>query len=66
MQNLGHIDFEILKFISKKEPIHKDDILRKFPDKKFSTEFRMKKLLEQEYSYTGHVPIPFKNSSCIC
>ena len=63
---LEHIDIEILKYIFKKEPIHKDEILRKFPDKKFSTEFRIKNLAVVEYRESRFfAPEPIENSSYI-
>ena len=48
---LGHIDIEILKYIYKNDAIHKEDILRKFPEKKYCTDFRIKNLLNHEPNY---------------
>jgi len=44
------IDYEIIEYISKFNEISLDDILNKFPDKKFSTSCRIKSLSEN-YGY---------------
>lgn len=41
---LSPIDYRIIKYISKFDKIHIDDILKKFPDKKFSTKRRLNNL----------------------
>ena len=50
MQELKIIDIEILKYIYKNEPIHKSNILKKFPEKKYYTEYRLKTMTDRSES----------------
>lgn len=48
------VDYKILKFILKHGEVSKEEILEKFSDKKFATEYRLSLLEEQEYNkYLG-------------
>lgn len=60
---LEHIDIKILKYICKNEPVHMEDILKKFPDKKFSTNFRLQNLKTGKYTSSGRFLI--ENTSYI-
>ena len=51
---MNDIDFLILKYISKFDSVHIDDILNKFPDNKFSTRYRLELLSEMEKHSSGH------------
>ena len=49
------IDYKILEFVNKfSEPIHVDEILSKFPDNKFATNYRLELLREMERHSSGH------------
>lgn len=49
------IDYRILEFINKfSVPVHVDEILSKFPDNKFSTNYRLELLREMERHPSGH------------
>lgn len=40
-KNLADIDYEILAFIKKNNPVHLSKILKKFPEKKYTTKYRL-------------------------
>lgn len=48
-KNYTDIDFKILDFIIKNSPVHKDKILKKFSDKKFTAILRVKILAENHF-----------------
>lgn len=49
------IDYKILEFVNKfSEPIHVDEILSKFPDNEFATNYRLELLREMERHSSGH------------
>ncbi len=63
-QNLHKYDYKIIKYISKYDQISIHDILKKFPDKKYSTTKRINDLssiyslqagLSINYSYIEHI-----------
>lgn len=47
-KNYTDIDFKILNFIIKNNPVHKDKILKKFSKKIFATTLRLKVLKENQ------------------
>ena len=59
---LNDIDFEILDFISKNEPVNIDQIKANFPNVS-SLDYRIKSMARQSYSEAVHASIP--NSSFI-
>lgn len=59
---LDNTDMQILKFIYKKGKVHKNEILKKFPENKCVTSYRIQKLEQQEF-YGFREPI--ENSSYI-
>lgn len=65
MTELEPYDIEILKYANKFEISNKNDILRKFPKEKYSTEYRLKKLLAKEYYpvLNPHIPAMSKVNS---
>lgn len=60
----SHVDFKILNFINKSKFETKTNILKKFPDFYYQTEYRLERLSKQEYEepLVG-VHLPVDNSS---
>lgn len=56
---LSPIDYEILKFINKHSPVHKEKIFQKFPENIFSTKHRIKNLsrISVYYMYENYIPL---------
>lgn len=50
MSELNPIDYKILEFILKKEEASVEELLKKFPNEKFTTEYRLKELSKSEKS----------------
>ena len=46
---LSDIDIKILKYIYKNNKVHKCDILKKFPQEKYSTNLRLKEMEEGDF-----------------
>lgn len=56
---LNIIDYEILKFINKYDPVQKEKVFKKFPEKAFSTESRIKNLsrISVYYMFENYIPL---------
>ena len=58
---LSDIDIKILKYIYKNNKVHKYDILKKFPQEKYSTNLRLKEMEEEDFE----IYAPFESSKYI-
>ncbi|MET3616637.1 hypothetical protein ABID14_000257 [Peptoniphilus olsenii] len=65
LENLETYDVKILNYINKHTKVHINEIMKKYPDKKYSTKYRLDCLSEQNYSrhYNGRIQLPIDNTS---
>lgn len=52
---LSDIDIKILKFIYESNKVYKYDILKKFPQGKYSTNLRLKEMEEEDFEIYAHL-----------
>lgn len=60
-KNFTDIDFQILNFIKKNDPIHIDKILKKFSNKKYSTNYRLDILSSRKVGDIGYIKMNYKD-----
>ena len=60
---MEEIDIQILKYINKHGELHIDEILKKFPDDEYSTEYRISEL--SRYEVHSQIPVAIPNTSYI-
>jgi len=58
---MEEIDIQILKYINKYGELHIDEILKKFPDNEYSTEYRISEL--SRYEVHSKIPVAIPNTS---
>lgn len=54
-KNYADIDFKILNFIRINDPVHEDEILKKFPDEKYATKYRLNVLSTRKIGDLGFI-----------
>ena len=60
---MEEIDIQILKYINKYGELHIDEILKKFPDNEYSTEYRISEV--SRYEVHSKIPVAIPNTSYI-
>ena len=63
--NLSKIDYDILKFVSRHQPVHVDKIKKHLPKWRTSIDLRISQLENPDFEYSNRSRYPLPNSSHI-